>query len=135
MKQDQLSSAYLRSFRVVTETTAFSAECIVLMFAEPVGAQATVSKRRDAWVTYGYHPISLAQKLGDRSSAISLDGVTPGKNGGPDIPTTVVRVLVSVANAAFIVSIQDDPKDINPLDAVFVANKQVDFLMSPRGSP
>ena len=130
-------AAYFRTFTVQKSggTTA-DLECIVLLFPDKAGPQAVVSDRGDVMLAYGYRPISVRQTFGDSSRAVSIDGVIKDPSGGR-ISVTNVRVLYAFANVAVQVSIQDDPQNVDPLDAVELANRELRYLRlsAPLASP
>ncbi len=130
-------AAYFRTFTVQKSggNTA-DLECIVLLFPDKAGPQAVVSDRGDVMLAHGYRPISVRQTFGDSSRAVSIDGVIKDPSGG-QISVTSVRVLYAFANVAVQISIQDDPRNVDPLDAVELASRELQYLRlsAPLASP
>jgi hypothetical protein len=119
--------SYLRTYGIPKGGRTSAIECIVLLFPDAIGAQAVVIARGDAMLAYGYHPLSVGQSFGDTFRAVSVDGLIPDASG-QQITVTSVRIMFSRANVAVQVSIQDDPKDVDPLDGLEVARRQFDYL-------
>ncbi|TME74852.1 MAG: hypothetical protein E6I44_03265 [Chloroflexi bacterium] len=128
LDQHLFIAAYFRTFTVQKaggKTTDI--ECIVLLFPDKAGPQAVVSGRGDAMLAFGYRPISVRQTFGDSSRAMSIDGVIRDPSGA-QISVTNVRVLYALANVVVQISIQDDPKNVDPLDGVELASRELQYL-------
>ena len=128
LDQHLFIAAYFRTFTVQKaggKTTDI--ECIVLLFPDKAGPQAVVTGRGDAMLAFGYRPISVRQTFGDSSRAMSIDGVIRDPSGA-QISVTNVRVLYALANVVVQISIQDDPKNVDPLDGVELASRELQYL-------
>jgi hypothetical protein len=121
--------SYLRTYGIPKGGRTSAIECIVLLFPDATGAQAVVTARADAMLAYGYHPLSVGLTFGDTFRAVSVDGLIPDASG-QQVTVTSVRIMFSRANVAVQVSIQDDPKDVDPLDGLEVARRQYDYLLT-----
>lgn len=119
--------SYLRTYGIPIGGRTSAIECIVLLFPDEKGAQAVVTARADAMLTYGYHALEMQETFGDTFRAVSVDGLIPDASG-QQVTVTSVRIMFSRANVAVHVSIQDDPKDVDPLDGLEVARRQFDYL-------
>jgi hypothetical protein len=121
-------AAYYRTFGIQRSGgEAAQVECIVLLFPNNDGPKELIPARGDAMVAYGFRPISTRQVIGDTSRAVSVDGIVKDASGR-DITVTSVRILYAYANVAVQVSIQEDPRTVDPLDAVTLANRELEFL-------
>src|SRR5947207_349391 len=80
-----------------------------------------------AMLAYGYRPISVRQTFGDSSRAVAANGVIKDPSGG-QTSVTSVRILYALANVAVQISIEDEPQNVDPLDAVELANRELQYL-------
>ena len=135
--QHDFIAAYFRTFGVQKSGgKSTDVECIVLLFADKPGLRDLVSVQGDAMLAYGYRPISMRQTIGDASRAVSLNG-TMKDASGRDVTVTSVRIMYALANLVVQISIQDDPKNVDPLDAIDLANRELQYLQraAPLASP
>ncbi|TME75093.1 MAG: hypothetical protein E6I48_07725 [Chloroflexi bacterium] len=128
LDQHLFIAAYVRTFTVQKGAgSTADLECIVLLFPDKSGPQAVVSDRGDAMLAYGYRPISVRQTFGDSSRAVAANGVIKDPSGG-QMSVTSVRILYALANVAVQISIEDEPQNVDPLDAVELANRELQYL-------
>ena len=128
LDQHLFIAAYVRTFTVQKGAgSTADLECIVLLFPDKSGPQAVVSDRGDAMLAYGYRPISVRQTFGDSSRAVAANGVIKDPSGG-QMSVTSVRILYALANVAVQISIEDEPQNVDPLDAVELANRELQYV-------
>jgi hypothetical protein len=129
-------AAHFRTFGAQKRSGAADVECIVMLFSDKSGPRALIPTRGDAMLAYGYRPISVRQTFGDDSRAVSIEGVIKDASGR-DTTVTSVRIIYAIANLVVEISIQDDPKIVDPLDAIDLANRQLTYLRltAPLASP
>jgi len=127
LDQHLFIAAYVRTFTVQKGAAAprtWSASSCCSPTRRPAGDRLR-SRGRDAHIRVSSD--LGAPDLRRQLAAVAVNGVVKDPSGG-QISVTSVRILYALANVAVQISIEDEPQKVDPLDAVELANRELQYL-------